>query len=127
MLEIREIHDFSAYAELLGKISSQQPHIIEAIENNACVGIAVFDYTSSAVRLLHISCTGDLYLFDGIVRTVMFKGELRGLEKALLPTDDDSAVGRLTSLGFLAGGKSEVRIADFLGKCKHCENSGNEA
>lgn len=125
MLEIHEIKDLTPYSALLQVILSDNPHVIEAMDKGRCAGTAVFDYTEDTVRLLDIRCPEDLYLFDGIVRTVLFKGALLGLEKAeLCAADDPQAHEALEKLGFLKNGQTIVAIADFLNKCEHCENSG---
>ena len=127
MLEIHEIKDFTNYTALLEGISSDAPHVIEAIENDICVGNAVYDYLDDCVRLLSLRCIEDLYLLDGIVRTVMLKGSLAGLEYAELTADTAENADAFKKLGFLKEGSGRVKIDDFLGKCKHCENSEKEA
>lgn len=123
MLEIHEIKDLSLYKTLLEDISSENPHVIEAVDKNVCTGTAVFDYNGDTVRLLYIHCVDDLYLFDGIVRTVMFKGSIIGLKKAEFCVNSPDALDSLKKLGFLKNDKPIVLISDFLDKCEHCENS----
>ena len=65
---------------------------------------------------------GDLYLCDGLVRSVLFKGCLKGLDSAVFEVKDKTKFARLKSLAFVKDNhKTLDNMNEFMDKCKKCK------
>lgn len=80
MLEILEAKDLTPYA------AYERPgvtlHAVESMTAGTCSGFAVFSYGTDTVTVYACDAGGDLALYDGIARTVLFKAMLRGIDRA---------------------------------------------
>ncbi len=82
---------------------------------------------SDFVAVYAVDDGGDLYLCDGLVRSVLFKGELRGLEKAVYYVQDSAMMERIRSLHLAQKGSFLLEnIHEIMESCKKCkEKQGN--
>ncbi len=84
MLEILEQKDTADYTTLLEEISADAPvHVVESMSEDQVTGYAVFSYHPDAVTLYRCEAGKDMVLFDGIVRSVLFKAAMRGINRAV--------------------------------------------
>lgn len=130
MLEIVEQKHLDAYAELLDNLPAPKGtklYLTEALEKNEVQGYIVYAYEPDRVAIYAVSDGGDLYLCDGLVRSVLFKGELKGLEKAVFNLQDAAMMERMKSLHFVQNdGNTLDDIREIMESCKKCkENQRN--
>lgn len=123
MLEIHQRNDLEGYSKYLNEfgLSSSDAQIIEAIDNNNVLGFSIFSYESDTVIIHCVNYNEDKYLCDGIIRTVLFKASLIGIDKAQFKMSDLSIA---ENLGFiLKGSNSLASIQTIMNNCKNCKNS----
>ena len=80
MLEILEAKDLTPYAAY--ETPRVSLHVVESMAAGVCNGFAVFSYEADRVTVYACDAKGDLALYDGIIRTVLFKAMLRGIDRA---------------------------------------------
>ncbi len=130
MLQILEQKDLSGYAERLASLRAPEGtklYLTEAIDAGKVTGYIVYAYEPERVAVYAVEDGGDLYLCDGLVRSVLFKGELRGLGQAVYYVEDGAMLARIRSL-HLAQKDSVIleNIHEIMESCKNCkENHGN--
>ena len=66
----------------------------------------------------------DLNFCDGLVRSVLFKAELRGIERAAFLVQDAAMLERLRMLHFIQNNENILQnIADIMENCKNCRDN----
>mgnify|MGYP000021180684 FL=1 len=122
MLEIQEKFSSDGYENVIAEAGSKNLHITEAMDKNNVIGFIAYAYNDDAVIIYDFDDGGDLYLCDGLVRSVLFKGCLKGLDSAVFEVKDKTKFARLKSLSFV---KDNHKILDnmneFMDKCKKCK------
>ena len=126
MLRILEAKDVSAYAALLSQLP-QDVHVSEAVENDGVKGFVVYAYEPEQVVIYAVDDGQDYNYCDGLVRSVLFKAELKGIERAEFRMDDAHMLARLHTLRFVKNNEKTLEnIADIMENCKKCkENTAN--
>ncbi len=126
MLRILEAKDVSAYETLLSQLP-QGVHVSEAIENDGVKGFIIYDYEPEQVVIYAVDDGQDYNYCDGLVRSVLFKAELKGIERAEFRMDDENMLTRLRTLHFVNNHENTLEnIADIMENCKKCkENTAN--
>ncbi|MDE5885203.1 MAG: hypothetical protein K2H29_09050 [Oscillospiraceae bacterium] len=140
MLEILEQKNLGNYQEILKKIkiiiakNSEIPgleyaeiHISEAIENKNIKGWILYAYQPEQVIIYEVSDGGDWNQCDGLVRSVLFKAQLRGINQAWFLEENPAMIQRLAKLGFMKNNQKKLNnIMDVMENCKKCkENPAN--
>ncbi len=130
MLTIIEQKDLSAYAELLRGLpipAGTVLHLTEAKDGDAVKGYIAYSYEPEQVVIYTVADGGDWDQCDGLVRSVLFKAELKGIEQAFFPVEDAAMLQRLQKLGFVKNAEKMLySIADIMESCKKCgENQAN--
>jgi len=130
MLKILETSDNAKYSTILEKISISEYaelHISEAKENDGVKGYIIYSYTPEQVTIYDVNDGHDYNYCDGLVRSVLFKAELKGIEKAVFLVDNPEMLKRLTLLGFVKNDEKTIdSIVDIMENCKKCkENPAN--
>lgn len=133
MLEILEQKHPENYRENLDKIREipgmefAEIHISEAIEENQVKGWILYAYQPEQVIIYEVSDNGDWNQCDGLVRSVLFKAQLRGINQAWFLVEDPEMNGRLAKLGFMKNNQKKLKnIMDVMENCKKCkENPAN--
>lgn len=125
MLEIHQRSDENGYEKLLGGLDAEGGvKIIEAFDKGEVIGFGIFSYDGGALNLYKISAGGDLYLFDGIVRSALFKASLNGIEKAEVKSRAPEEIESYKKLNFISGDNFIIEpISQFMNGCKNCKNS----
>lgn len=101
----------------------EQFSLVEAMDGDKGIGYGIFRYNieSACVELYLISASGDMYLYDGLVRAILFKAVLAGLERAYYFLQDLSDV---RALGLCPKDKNYLEsIENVLDSCKNCKKS----
>ncbi len=130
MLEILEQKNLDAYQEILKnlQISGQaELHLSEAKEENSVKGYIIYAYEPEQVLIYVVSDGGDWNQCDGLVRSVLFKAQLRGLYRAVFLVQDIQMQERLAKLGFMKNDQKILgNIMEVMENCKKCkENPAN--
>lgn len=125
MLKIVEQTDLAAYDSLLKKIrASGKLYLTEALDGDAVIGLIVYAYDPDQVVIYHVEDGGDLHLCDGLVRSVLFKAELRGIERALFALTDEGMMGRMRTLRFVQNNENLLdKIHLIMENCEKCSKN----
>ena len=125
MLQIIETTDFSAYTELLAGLSLPAGfHLTEAREDDTVRGYIIYAYEPEQVVIYAVDDGHDLNFCDGLVRSVLFKAELRGIERAAFLVQDAAMLERLRMLHFIQNNENILQnIADIMENCKNCRDN----
>lgn len=128
MLKILEQTNHEPYRALLDAIRSESPlYLTEAMDGEQVTGYIVYAYEPDAVAVHAVDDGGDLMLCDGLVRSVLFKGLLRGLNKGVFRLQDTAMLDKMRTLRFVNNGQNTLEnIAEIMDNCKSCrESRGN--
>lgn len=124
MLEIHERHDTNGYETIVGQITSGTVHIVESLDKGNVNGYGV--YTADAVDdtqvIVIYDYSGEEWdIIDGVIRTILFKGMLGGINKCEFRITDSEKKAKLIKLGFITEDRLSVDdINDFMSGCKSC-------
>ena len=127
MLTILEQKDLSRYADIIAGlegISAETLHVSELTEPDGVKGYIIYAYQPQQVVICALNDGGDLNFCDGLVRSVLFKAELKGLERAEFRITDPVMRKRLTLLRFVENDENILEpIADIMDSCKSCKEN----
>jgi len=124
MLEIQERFDTQGYEELVGRFAPQNVHITEALEGGKVTGFIAYFYGAEKTTVCGYDDGGNLMLCDGLVRSVMFKSVLKGIETMEFDLSGESAFENLRRLRFLTGDSRLCENLDgFMNGCENCKNN----
>ena len=102
MLKILEQKNLAPYRDLLDGIQTEFPlYLTEALDGDKVTGFIVYAYETEQVAVHAVNDGGDLYLCDGLVRSVLFKGLLRGLNEAVFRLTDTAMMEKMRTLRFV--------------------------
>lgn len=129
MLRILEQTNLLKYSDITANLQLtpfDELHISEAAEADGVKGYIIYSYTPEAVTIHALDDGGDLNYCDGLVRSVLFKAELKGIERAVLRIEAPEMHHRLEMLRFVQNGQNVLEnIAAIMDSCKSCkENHG---
>ncbi|MDE7121388.1 MAG: hypothetical protein K2O42_04425 [Oscillospiraceae bacterium] len=112
MLEILEQRNHENYQEILKKMNihpeNSEIHISEAIENQQVKGWILYAYQPEQVIIYEVSDGGDWNQCDGLVRSVLFKAQLRGIQQAWFLEENPAMIQRLAKLGFMKNNQKKL-------------------
>lgn len=120
MLEIHEKKNFEGYEEKIAGIKNEGLHIIESFSNGIVDGYGI--YTAYPEKIIIYDFDGDdLDIIDGIIRTILFKGQFKGIvacEFNLSEYKKNIAV----DLNFINNQDRYIKnIEEFMNNCKKCK------
>ncbi len=126
MLEIIEVRIGEERNKILAHYAlaeSKSLHVTRAMQDDEARGCAIYAYVSEETVLYVVDDDGDLALCDGLVRSVMLKTVLRGLDTLRFEIEDERMLAHLDSLGFIRNSqKSLSKLMDIMENCKKCDN-----
>ncbi|MDD7516119.1 hypothetical protein [Ruminococcus flavefaciens] len=123
MLEIQEKFDTVGYEELANKAGSAELHITEALDRGEVIGFIAYSYGTDRTVVYDYDDCGDMMLCDGLVRSVMLKSVLKGINHMLFELPDNSKFETLKKLRFVVGDSRQCADLDsFMNGCEHCKN-----
>lgn len=121
MLEIQERFDTQGYEDILKAAGVNNVHITEALDKGSAIGFIAYAYEAERTVVYDYSDGGDLMLCDGLVRSVMFKSALKGIQNMLFELPDEGKYDNLRKLRFLAPDSRECSDLDgFMNACESC-------
>lgn len=121
MLEIIQAKDFSPYYDLIKKLNIDDDiiSVAEAVDKGNVIGFGIYHYKNDYVIINYLDSKGDLYLYDGIIRSILFLAFNNGINKAIFMLDDTSDIERLK---FVENGEKCIdNIDKILSNCKSCK------
>ncbi|MBO7396019.1 MAG: hypothetical protein J6U16_07890 [Ruminococcus sp.] len=122
MLEIQERFDTAGYEHIIAAAGINNVHITEALVGGNAVGYIAYAYEAERTVVYDYSDGGDLMLCDGLVRSVMLKSAMKGIETMAFEFTDKNKLASLVKLHFLAEGSNVCENVDsFLNACEHCK------
>ena len=123
MLEIQEKFDTVGYEELANKAGSAELHITEALDRGEVIGFIAYSYGTDRTVVYDYDDCGDMMLCDGLVRSVMLKSVLKGINHMLFELPDNSKFETLKKLRFVVGDSRQCADLDsFMNGCEHCKH-----
>ncbi|MBP3379922.1 MAG: hypothetical protein J6K77_03545 [Ruminococcus sp.] len=127
MLEIQESFDTSGYEQIIAGAGANNVHITEAVNGDEKLGYIAYAYEADRTVVYGYDDGGDLMLCDGLVRSVMFKSVLKGIETMVFEIPDESRYESLRKLRFL-GLDTNVcgDLNSFMNGCENCKNKSEK-
>ena len=123
MLEIQEKFDVSGYENLVARAGVKNLHITEALDRGNVSGFIAYAYDAEKTIVYDYSDSGDIMLCDGLVRSVMFKSVLKGIETMEIMLDDEKKYENLIKLKFLSPQENICEnLSSFMNSCESCKN-----
>lgn len=123
MLEIQEKFDTSGYERIIEAAGANNVHITEALDGGKAVGFIAYAYEAERTVVYGYDDGGDLMLCDGLVRSVMFKSVLKGIETMVFELPDKGLFVNLRKLKFLIDDTNICENLDsFMNGCASCKN-----
>lgn len=120
MLEIHERHDTLGYENVINTILSENVKIVESKNGNETNGYGIYSIGENGIAI-HDYSSPELEIVDGIIRTILFKGMLGGINRCDFQVRDVDKQEKLIKLGFISENlKSIENINEFMSTCKHC-------
>lgn len=125
MLKILEQTNHELYRAVIDAICTEYPlYLTEALDGDQVMGYIVYAYEPEAVAIHAVNDGGDLYLCDGLVRSVLFKGMLRGRNRAVFLLNEAEMMEKMRKLRFVKNdGNTLENIAEIMDNCKSCRNT----
>ncbi len=125
MLKILEQQNTAPYQHILDGINTPYKlYLTEAMEGETVTGYIVYAYEPDAVAVHVVDDGGDLMLCDGLVRSVLFKGLLRGLNRGVFRLTNDAMMEKMRMLRFVKNDQNSLdNIAEIMDNCKSCKES----
>lgn len=123
MLEIIQARDFKKYSSLIEglKLSDEIISIVEAIDKGQAIGCGIYHYGEKMVIIDYIDSHDDKYLYDGIIRTILFLAMSNGINSAEFNIAEKTI---LKDLKFVNNNDYYIQsIAEFMNNCKNCKKS----
>lgn len=123
MLEIQERFDTVGYDELKKASGSAELHITEALDKGGVIGFIAYSYGTDRTVVYDYDDGGDMMLCDGLVRSVMLKSVLKGINHMLFELPDSSKFEVLKKLRFVVGDSRQCTdLESFMNGCEHCKS-----
>ena len=119
MLEIQERFSIEGYEALAAKAGDVQLHITEALDGERVTGYIAYAYGNDKTVVYGYDDGGDILLCDGLVRSVMFKSVMKGIEHMLF--DIEGGFDNLKKLRFLRDDSRMCSgLSGFMDSCQSC-------
>ncbi len=126
MLEIQEKFGTEGYEELVRRSVGYELHITEALDGGQAVGFIAYAYKPDKTVIFDYDDGGELMLCDGLVRSVLFKSCLKGIETAVFNLPDEKKYENIRKLRFLEQGSTTAENIDsFMNGCQNCKHNEN--
>lgn len=111
---------YESILESLGIADNPNVRISEAVDGNDISGYGIYEITPSEMIIYAVSDGGDLMLADGILRSILFLGALKGIEKAEFKAGSESFPKRLA---MIKEGTVLDPISDVFNGCQSCKHN----
>lgn len=124
MLEIQEKFSSEGYEALVSYAEDAELHITEALDKGEVIGFIAYAYEKDRTVVYDYEDDGDLMLCDGLVRSVIFKSCLKGIETAEFRLLNKEKYENLRRLRFISENSDTAENIDsFMNGCQNCKNN----
>ncbi len=128
MLRILEQKNFSAYQEIIKNLNISElnaPHLSEALDDaDAVRGWILYAYQPEKIIIYALDDGKDWNYCDGLIRSVLFKAQLRGLEQAVFEITNPEILSRIEKLEFVKNNQKHIEnISEIMESCKKCKEN----
>ena len=121
MLEIHEKKNTDGYENIIQNIDCQYLHIVESINGDSVNGYGIYSVDENGVTIYDFD-SSDMNVTDGIIRTILFKAMLSGINECIFEIKDENKIHNLTKLGFVMEHEQYINdISNFMINCKKCK------
>lgn len=121
MLEIHEKKSFEGYENIVSQINTEKIKVIESFSSDIVDGYGVYSVSRDKITVYDYDGS-DLNIIDGIIRTILFKGQFKGINVCEFALLDNSKYDKLKALKFINDSDKIIHdIADFMNNCKKCK------
>lgn len=121
MLEIQERFSNDGYENIVKAAGNNRLHITEALDRGEVNGFIAYSYEENQTVIYDYDDGGDLYLCDGLVRSVLFKSCLKGIDTAVFKLSEKEKYESLEKLKFVKSDNYTLQNLDeFMNNCKKC-------
>ena len=121
MLEIHEKKNTDGYENIIQNIDCQYLHIVESINGDSVNGYGIYSVDENGVTIYDFD-SSDMNVTDGIIRTILFKAMLSGINECIFEIKDENKIHNLTKLGFVMEHEQCINdISNFMISCKKCK------
>lgn len=121
MLEIHEKSGTEGYESVVDGIGEGNIHIVESLNGSEVNGYGVYSTNDEEISVYDFS-SDEWDITDGIIRTILFKGMLGGINRCDFKIYDNDKMQKLIKLGFISEDRLVIEdINDFMSGCKNCE------
>lgn len=121
MLEIHEKKSFEGYENIVSQINAEKIKVIESFSSDVVDGYGVYSVSGDKITVYDYDGS-DLNIIDGIIRTILFKGQFKGINVCEFALLDESKYDKLKALKFINDSDKIIHdIADFMNNCKKCK------
>lgn len=120
MLEIHEKTDTQGYENIISGIQDENIHIVESLNGKEVNGYGVYSFDENGLNIYDFN-SDEQEITDGIIRTILFKGMIGGLNSCNFKISDKEKYEKLIRLGFIKDNVNSIdSIGEFMGGCKNC-------
>ncbi len=121
MLEIHEKKSTDGYEKILSLINEENIKIIESFSSGIVDGYGIYSVVKDKITI-HDYDGSDLNVIDGIIRTILFKGQFKGINCCEFRLCDNKKYDKLSILKFINDSEKVINdISDFMNNCKKCK------
>ena len=124
MLEIHERQDTVGYESITQRINNGSIHIVESLNGSEVNGYGIYSIEVSGETqeiCIYDYSSDEWDIIDGLIRTILFKGMLGGINKCDFRLLNNEKMAKLIKLGFITEERLSIDdINDFMSGCKSC-------
>lgn len=124
MLEIHEVKDISYYKKIADNLPVH-PQNLKAVEamsrDGKVIGSGIYSYEDGNVVIYTCEYGDDTDLGDGILRSILFKAMLKGIDTGVCIAENDG-INLFNKMKYTKPDSNKIEsINDFLNKCRRCK------
>ena len=124
MLEIHERQDTVGYESITQRINNGSIHIVESLNGSEVNGYGIYSIEANGETqeiCIYDYSSDEWDIIDGLIRTILFKGMLGGINKCDFRLFNNEKMAKLIKLGFITEERLSIDdINDFMSGCKSC-------
>lgn len=126
MLEIQEKFSTEGYEAVAEAAKGAMLHITEALDRGEVIGYIAYSYEGDRTVVYDYDDGGELILCDGLVRSVMFKSCLKGIETLTFILPGADKYKNLRRMKFIPpDGDTAENIDSFMNGCENCKKESD--
>ena len=113
MLEIHEKKNFEGYEDIINKIGREELRIIESFSNGMVDGYGIYAVYPEQITIYDFD-GNDFDIIDGIIRTILFKGQFKGINSCEFKLVDNDKNKIAADLNFIENRGGYIRNLSLI-------------